>query len=95
MQNDSLLQNFNKYSMLPLSKYLMTNGTLNEHYLMPFYTSHFPYDGQKGICYRKSYQNDKVCEYNFLAICRHLNFVKSQRIILWQLVNSKIATSKL
>ena len=47
-----------------------------------FYTSYFPYDKQNGTWSRKSNGKDNEFDYNFLKICRYLNFVKNQKIIL-------------
>jgi hypothetical protein len=47
-----------------------------------FYTNLFPYDGKNGTWSSKNNGKDKEFKYNFLIICRYLNFVKNQRIIV-------------
>ena len=47
-----------------------------------FDRSYFPYDRQNG--------KNKEYEYNFQKICRYLNLVKNQRIILYQIEIQKL-----
>ena len=44
--------------------------------------SYCPYDGINSTWSSKSYGNDNKFEYHFLIICRYLNFVKNQMILM-------------
>jgi hypothetical protein len=59
-------------------------------FLTHFNMSYFPYDMQNSIYSSKSNWKDKEFEYNFLIICRYLNLVQNQRIIVWQIENSQV-----
>ena len=47
------------------------------------YRSYFPYGDENGS-HSMQQQKRKNIEYNFLKICRYLNLIKKQRIILYK-----------
>jgi len=60
---------------------------------IPFYKSYFPYGRQNDTSSSKSNKKHLEFEFNFILICRYLNLVKNQGIILQQIENSQVATT--
>jgi len=59
-----------------VQKYYIPDTILILYIFIPFSKSYFPYDMQNGTRSRKSNGKDNEIEFNFLIICRYLNFVK-------------------
>jgi hypothetical protein len=54
---------------------------------MPFIYQQFPLQRSKWYPVYQEQRKDNEFEYYFLIICRYLNHVKNQRIILLQIIN--------